>query len=745
MNDQKRNQLIVTVLRLLSQGLVILALVTAVAHYDPLRWRAWKDDTIADPDMAIHTTKLGDGTDLLVDPSYYETNVSYAGHYDGDLLERQIAHRVWMLPINEGYTEFWTKHNRAFEHQDPDLTSRHPDSDDYMKIDVIADLAWILFSATLWLGALIVLGFIKGVAIAAEFPKKVTEADVQNAPTRILRILYHTVMAFASEDASEELDEEIQAIGSDSPLLKGAASAVLRGVAFVAREGFSVFVCSVSIVYAFVVLYSFQGKCAADVQLPGRCSIQRTPVPMLHFVVLFILAIIGRIASGYNYSNGSWTNKVTEMTAKFEETQPSNPAHWEKLFSSIISDMSGVTIQSFACAISVGCSTVILILLGSAYFSIGEDRQFPYMPIWRTVLTLELLFIGLNLLVWFLSGTAFVKNLKKMKFYIEGRFFGALFIFAVTLSIYMSLRRGINMHGTLVTSSDMERFGHYRLPVREDVIAASSSKRRLLSVQSIDDTLHDLSALEFESMQLTFEGAFHGKQLSEHDAHCHYIPKDVFKNPQDYSFNQTLCAHGHVNVRDALDDEFVENQEKANDTVVDAQAAYDALVEHLENVQLDYDDAVATLTAGTLNVSNPAQYVTDMWSEVLAAQKNLDDDNRTALNEAKQAYADLLAGSQRETLYGTCCLRDEFESTGMNGAYIAYTGVWVVTGALALQVAIMLVTAFLTKEGPPEDTSNDYVVATAEEVPVPFPDPNANKNTFRRSHIPRGFKTIRVV
>merc|ERR1719261_292176 len=336
----------------------------------------------------------------------------------------------------------------------------------------------------------------------------------------------------------------------------------------------------------------------------------------------------------------------------------------------------------------------------SAFLSIGEDRRFPYEAIYWTVITLESLFIALNVLVLVASQTRFIKSLRNLKFYIEGRLFGALFISAVTLSIYMSLRRGINMHGTLQTTT----FGHYGGPPKA-------------------------------SMELTFKGAVHGKQLSAHDEHCHYIPKKVFENPEDYSYNQTLCAHGHLDGMDALSEVQKAEVETLTNATETQQTAYDDLVQALVDaeaaLQAAEDDGAINITLASLESARDA------------AQTALDNDGGQPLADAKEALSEKLRELQPETLYGTCCLLTEFESSGSNGT-TTYTGWWVILAGISLQVVIFGVQKMLT------DGELEAFRTTVQNVQNVLERDEAQGKTgpgglFDQTHIPRGFKTIRVV
>ena len=136
-------------------------------------------------------------------------------------------------------------------------------------------------------------------------------------------------------------------------------------------------------------------------------------------------------------------------------------------------------------------------MIGSAYFTIDSERRFPYQAIWVTISVLELMFIVLNVLVLLMSTTSWIRDLSTLKFYIEGKLFGALYISAVVLAIYMCHRRAINMYGTYT-------------PQLTGGITGSN----------IDDHVK--------------YSQFHGKQLAPQKTWCHYVPRQVFDNKDDY-------------------------------------------------------------------------------------------------------------------------------------------------------------------------------------------------------------------
>jgi len=385
-------------------------------------------------------------------------------------------------------------------------------TDDNTVIDVVEDLAWYTWISLIWLGALVVLAI---VTAAVEWSNLLKTKGT-------LRTVYLGLTALESHEQAEAFLDALglgETADTDdwTQLGKNGVAICIRGATSLVREGFFIFVAAVSAAYAYVTLMSHQGPCLTSTTQAGRCSVQNAPVPRIEIILVVLLSILSRVASSYNYTDGNWNmalgrihsslgDKINslDLTAIGNRLNVDIDGTTKKVLRGISNHITSTTIQGLAMVGAVVGSLGVTILVGSAYFSIDEKRRFPFQAIAVTLLVLEIIFMVLNVVVWLASSTQYIRNATAVKFYIEGKLWGALYLTAMTLAIYHCSRRAINMYGSPV------------------------------GLTGLNDHLMGAQG----SLGL---GLFAGKQLSQPDEWCHYIPKIAFENRVKYSFDKALC------------------------------------------------------------------------------------------------------------------------------------------------------------------------------------------------------------
>lgn len=463
---------IAPVLRAAMSVVVLLSLLVSALHYSKARWT---DDNIADYSKASNLTT---NQSLLL----YKTPIEYTrlgtSHYDAGTNERHVNLRVRIFGTTESPVDFLGNLG------------------DLGTIDVVDDMLIISWVAFIWFTVLASLSILRG---GWQLIKIWADVDPPtNSCVRVTSTVFDFFFAFENADASSrfltavgfERDPAKPDADGGRTWLRAILSMILRFVFSIFREGFFVVFSALSVVYAYLTFSAFQGSCY-DGAVAGGCSIQQYPADWLRVLLIGSVTAAGRFASSYNYVR----DDVDDLVASKKDT---NESKYPYLFG------VRMTLQLFACIISIACSGVTMWFMHDSFYMIGNDRRFPYVSLYATVIVLEALHMVVNALVVVLplvfgvlttctsdnSEKTAVKAQRQMKMYIEGKIFGALYFFAVSLSIYMSLRLGVNMFGTY-----------------------------------------------WSSPENALEGEFHPRQLSVLEERCHYIPEDVFKSPEKYNFS----------------------------------------------------------------------------------------------------------------------------------------------------------------------------------------------------------------
>jgi hypothetical protein len=479
------------------------------------------------------TKTIGQAGDLYVS-KYYETHIEYKPlgmvSYKISDYDRKVALRVQVLPLGTG------------------INGYDAASDDAKKdfIDVVEDLAWYTWISFFWFAGMILISILAAVVESFDLVSQVDangkpdSSATDNTLRRAIRVTYTFITSFESHEATMQFLRNI-GLGAPSNMLESMAARLIRGLMSLVREGFSIFVAAVAISYAYVTLAAHDGDCDKTSGVEGGCSVQN-PVERINIVVLVVLAIIGRMASAWNYTDGNWDatmrnisgdllNKegidISEATGLISDL--ADASTWQKIFNTAVGHLTSATMQGLAATTSILSSLLIIFLAGNAYFAIDSGRRLPYQSIWVTLLILELIYLTLNTLVWLMSSTSWVRDLSTLKFYIEGKLWGALYLSGIALAIYMSTRRSVNMYGTYANGT-ANQGADYLTETRTSV--------------------------------------FHGKQLSEVDHHCHYIPKYVFDNPGDYTFSHTDCAKATTRANTCCTNEDFDSDQATNGTSV---------------------------------------------------------------------------------------------------------------------------------------------------------------------------------
>jgi hypothetical protein len=387
---------------------------------------------------------------------------------------------------------------------------------------------------------------------------------------RGIRMVYNFVCAFESHEATVQFLRSV-GLGNPTNILQSTLALMIRSLMSLFREGFFILVATVGVTYAYITLVAYEGPCdkdfphfqmnntnashfdnmtanvqAGNSQFGGdyepfiNCNVQYVSIQRLSVVLVVLLAIASRLASAYNYSDGNWDIATRSVVKKLREEEgielselPSllgdalSASTWDRILSVAKNHVGSATVQGFACMTTVTTSILLMIVLGYSWMAIGDERQFLVQAVWGTFLTLEILFVVLNLMVYLLSTTTWISTLRNLKVYIEGKLYGALYLSAIALAIYMSLRRAVNMYG----GGEATPHWHHSLELTVTMDQGSVSPH----------PVHDQNAALY--------ARFQPKQLGAADDVCHYIPRRVFDHPEDYhwtpcdgEFSQRGCC-----------------------------------------------------------------------------------------------------------------------------------------------------------------------------------------------------------
>ena len=493
-----------------SFGLLVgLALLSACLHYTQSRWSSKDVASEGIPELTA------------LDDYHYKTNVTYKPfwgikQYDADEWERKVNLRVSVIGLGKG-TTLLTQQAEADYHPEDNF------------IDVIADLSYYLWIGFVWFAVLIGIAMVRAVVEMFDLVQSVDEDGVpldksdNSGAQRGIRAVYNFVCAFESHEATVQFLRSV-GLGNPTNILQTTLALMIRSLMSLFREGFFIVVATVGVTYAYVTLAAYEGSCidefdhqqmnltSGDVDATEHhfknCNVQQVPIQRLSVVLVVLLAIASRLASAYNYSDGNWDMATRSVVKKLREEEgielselPSllgdalSASTWNRILGVAKNHVGSATVQGFACMTTVSTSVLLMIVLGYSWMAIGDERQFLVQAVWGTFLTLEILFVVLNLMVYLLSTTTWISTLRNLKVYIEGKLYAALYISAIALAIYMSLRRAVNMFG------------------------------------GGEETPHD-----HHRPELDHPSYFQPKQLGPADDVCHYIPRRVFDHHDDYGW-----------------------------------------------------------------------------------------------------------------------------------------------------------------------------------------------------------------
>lgn len=513
-----------------SFGLFVgLALLSACLHYTQSRWSSGDVASDGIPELTTY------------DDYHYKTNVTYKPfwgikQYGSDEWERKVNLRVEIIGLGKG-TTLLTQANEADYHPEDNF------------VDVIADLSYYLWIGFVWFAVLIGIAMVRAVVEMFDLVQEVDEDGVpldksDNSTAQYwIRGVYNFVCAFESHEATVQFLRTV-GLGNPSNILQTTLALMIRTVMSLVREGFFIVVATVGVTYAYITLAAYEGACsddfphlnmtdpsdgitAMDLNAVGdpvvfhNCNVQQVPIQRLSIVLVVLLAIASRLASAYNYSDGNWDMATRSVVKKLREEEgielselPSllgdalSASTWKRILGVAKNHVGSATVQGFACMTTVVTSIMLMIILGYSWMAIGDKRQFLVQAVWATFLTLEILFVVLNLMVYLLSTTSWISTLSNLKVYIEGKLYAALYISAIALAIYMSLRRAVNMFGGGEPTPHWGDSPEYGLGAGLD-----------------HHPVHHYPVMYFQP-----------KQLGPKDDVCHYIPRRVFDHPSDYAW-----------------------------------------------------------------------------------------------------------------------------------------------------------------------------------------------------------------